>query len=106
MATFRHRDVYKRQDYEGALIFVSHDRYFVDKFATRVWELEDAHIRDFLCGYQKYRAIKEKESIAAQAQNVPERRERKEKPKPATPNLSLIHICSASSISSSGWRTA
>ena len=65
------------EDYEGALIFVSHDRYFVDKFATRVWELEDAHIRDFLCGYQKYRAIKEKESIAAQAQNVPERRERK-----------------------------
>ena len=28
------------EDYEGALIFVSHDRYFVDKFATRVWELE------------------------------------------------------------------
>ena len=78
------------EDYEGALIFVSHDRYFVDKFATRVWELENAHIRDFLCGYQKYRAIKEKESIAAQAQNVPERRERKEKPKPATPNSKAV----------------
>lgn len=78
------------EDYEGALIFVSHDRYFVDKFATRVWELEDAHIRDFLCGYQKYRAIKEKESIAAQAQNVPERRERKEKPKPTTPNSKAV----------------
>lgn len=28
------------EDYEGTLIFVSHDRYFVNKFATRIWELE------------------------------------------------------------------
>ena len=34
-------------EYEGTLLFVSHDRYFVDKFATRVWELEGGVIRDF-----------------------------------------------------------
>ena len=68
------------EDYEGTLIFVSHDRYFVNKFATRIWELENGHIRDFPCGYEKYRSIKEKEAIAAPAPEKP-KKERKEKPK-------------------------
>lgn len=50
------------EEYEGTLLFVSHDRYFVDKFATRIWELQNGHIRDFPCGYQKYRAILEHEA--------------------------------------------
>ena len=50
------------EEYEGTLIFVSHDRYFVDKFASRIWELEDGKIRDFPCGYAKYRSIKEHET--------------------------------------------
>ena len=50
-------------EYEGTLIFVSHDRYFVNKFATRVWELENGTIRDFPCGYAKYRSIKEHEAV-------------------------------------------
>ncbi len=67
-----HLDVASREwvecaidEYEGTLIFVSHDRYFVDKFATRVWELSDGSIRDFPCGYAKYRSIKEHEAAAA-----------------------------------------
>ena len=59
------------EDYEGTLIFVSHDRYFVNKFATRIWELENGQIRDYLCGYEKYRSIKEKEAIAAPAPEKP-----------------------------------
>ena len=71
------------EDYEGTLIFVSHDRYFVNKFATRIWELENGHIRDFPCGYEKYRSIKEKEAIAAPA---PENaRTPSQKPRPAAP---------------------
>ena len=68
------------EDYEGMLIFVSHDRYFVNKFATRIWELENGQIRDYLCGYEKYRSIKEKEAIAAPAPEKP-KKEHKEKPK-------------------------
>ena len=68
------------EDYEGTLIFVSHDRYFVDRFATRIWELENGTIRDFPCGYQKYRSIKAHEAMAQQAQR-PEKKEHKEKPK-------------------------
>ncbi len=67
-------------EYEGTLLFVSHDRYFVDRFATRVWELEDGAIRDFKCPYAKYRSIKEHEAALKQPAAV-EKKEKKEKPK-------------------------
>ena len=68
------------EEYEGALIFVSHDRYFVNKFATRIWELENGHIRDYPCGYEKYRSIRSFERIQAAAPPAKEKREKKEKP--------------------------
>ena len=68
------------EEYEGALIFVSHDRYFVNKFATRIWELENGHIRDYPCGYEKYRSIRSFERIQAAAPAAKEKREKKEKP--------------------------
>ena len=68
------------EEYEGALIFVSHDRYFVNKFATRIWELESGHIRDYPCGYEKYRSIRSFERIQAAAPAAKEKREKKEKP--------------------------
>jgi len=67
-------------EYEGTLLFVSHDRYFVDRFATRVWELEEGGIRDFKCSYAKYRSIKEHEAAQKQPAAV-EKKEKKEKPK-------------------------
>ena len=67
-------------EYEGTLLFVSHDRYFVDRFATRVWELEDGVIRDYKCSYAKYRAIKEHEAAQKQPAAA-EKKEKKEKPK-------------------------
>ena len=68
------------EEYEGALLFVTHDRYFANRFATRVWELEDGRIRDFPCGYEKYRAIKAHEAAARQTAPV-EKKEKREKPK-------------------------
>ena len=67
-------------EYEGTLLFVSHDRYFVDRFATRVWELEDGVIRDYKCSYAKYRAIKEHEAAQKQPAAA-EKKEKKETPK-------------------------
>ena len=52
------------EEFEGVLLFVSHDRYFIEKFAERIWLLEDGGIRDFRCGYQKYRSILEHEAAA------------------------------------------
>ena len=66
------------EEYEGTLIFVSHDRYFVDKFATRIWEMHDGGIRDFPCGYAKYRSILEHEAI--QRVHTPVKKEKPPKP--------------------------
>ncbi len=52
------------EEFEGVLLFVSHDRYFIEKFAERIWLLENGTIRDFRCGYQKYRSILEHEAMA------------------------------------------
>jgi ATPase subunit of ABC transporter with duplicated ATPase domains len=46
------------REYKGTLLFVSHDRYFTDEFATRIWELEDGKFTDYDCAYAQYRAIK------------------------------------------------
>ncbi len=35
------------ESYEGNLLFVSHDRYFINRFATRIWMLENGQIIDF-----------------------------------------------------------
>ena len=71
------------EEFEGVLLFVSHDRYFIEKFAERIWLLEDGTIRDFRCGYQKYRAILEHEAAARQTVKQPPR-EKKEKPRGGT----------------------
>ena len=52
--------------YEGALLFVSHDRYFINRFATRVWELENGIITDYPVPFQRYREIKERQKALAQ----------------------------------------
>ena len=71
------------EEFEGVLLFVSHDRYFIEKFAERIWLLEDGTIRDFPCGYQKYRSILEHEAAAKPA--VPTApKPKKEKPKGGT----------------------
>ena len=53
------------EDYQGALLFVSHDRYFIDKFANRIWTLENGHIQDYRGDYQAYQAMRERLLIAA-----------------------------------------
>jgi ATPase subunit of ABC transporter with duplicated ATPase domains len=51
-------------EFEGALLFVSHDRYFIRRFADRVWEIEDGNFRDWPCGYERYRKLKAMEQAA------------------------------------------
>ena len=71
------------EEFEGVLLFVSHDRYFIEKFAERIWLLEDGGIRDFACGYKKYRSILEHEAAAKPAA-VTAPKPKKEKPKGGT----------------------
>ena len=71
------------EEFEGVLLFVSHDRYFIEKFAERIWLLEDGKVRDFKCGYQKYRSILDHESML-KVPVVVEHKPKKEKPKGGT----------------------
>ncbi len=41
--------------FDGTVIFVTHDRYFVDRLATELWVLKDAEIEGYLGGYSEYR---------------------------------------------------
>jgi ATPase subunit of ABC transporter with duplicated ATPase domains len=44
--------------YDETLIFISHDRYFINRFATRIWELENGVFTDFEGTYEKYAEYK------------------------------------------------
>lgn len=46
-------------DYEGTVIAVSHDRYFLNKIATRIFELNENGITEFIGGYDYYQEKKE-----------------------------------------------
>jgi ATP-binding cassette subfamily F protein 3 len=37
--------------YDGTLLFVSHDRFFIDRVATRVWAIEDGRLAQYLGNY-------------------------------------------------------
>ena len=53
------------KDFGGTVIFVSHDRGFIESLATRVLELTPCHSREFPGSYQYYMEQLEKESLAA-----------------------------------------
>ena len=42
------------QNYDGTVVFVSHDRYFIDKLATRVFEIGDGRVEVFPGNYEDY----------------------------------------------------
>ena len=41
-------------DFEGTLLFVSHDRYFIDRLATKVWAVEQGELRAYVGNYSEY----------------------------------------------------
>jgi ATP-binding cassette, subfamily F, member 3 len=43
-------------EYRGTIFFISHDRYFLRKLATRIVELENKKLTNYLGGYDYYRA--------------------------------------------------
>ena len=51
--------------YRGALLIVSHDRYFLDRLVNKVWEIENTRFYTYKGNYTKYVALKE-ERVARQ----------------------------------------
>jgi len=69
-----HLDIHSREtletmlsDFDGTILFVSHDRFFMDRIATKLWIVEDESITTAIGNYSEYqRAIgrRQNETIA------------------------------------------
>lgn len=53
------------REYEHAIVFVSHDRFFLDQVTDVVYELEDRSLRRYPGNYTQYREQKQKDIVAA-----------------------------------------
>ena len=70
------------ESYEGALLFVSHDRYFINRFATRIWEIADGTITDYPMGFTQYRELKAREEAERQSAPAGKREKGPQQEKP------------------------
>ncbi|MGG9971736.1 ribosomal protection-like ABC-F family protein [Ferruginibacter sp. SUN002] len=55
-------------NYEGSLVFVSHDRHFVSKIANKIWEIEDHKIVEFKGTYAEWEEWKARREAAKKAE--------------------------------------
>ncbi|MBE8720967.1 ABC-F family ATP-binding cassette domain-containing protein [Sphingobacterium pedocola] len=81
------------QQYEGTLIVVSHDRYFLDNVANKIWFIEDKEIKEYPGTYQEYEEWNAKRDI--KPSNKTEKKVVKEEPKkqkivPSEDNTKLL----------------
>jgi len=59
--------------YPGALLLVTHDRYFLDRVTTRILEIDRQAVRSFAGSYQYY--VRRKDEIEAERANAAQKRE-------------------------------
>ncbi|MGJ1263969.1 ABC-F family ATP-binding cassette domain-containing protein [Sphingobacterium spiritivorum] len=82
------------QQYEGTLIVVSHDRYFLDHVANKIWFIEDKEIKEYPGTYQEYEEWNAKR-ILNPAEKKPEKKvvaeqQKKAKPAPTEDKFKII----------------
>ncbi|WP_404809790.1 ATP-binding cassette domain-containing protein [Methylobacillus caricis] len=53
-------------DFKGSVLFITHDRRFLDRLATRIVELDRGHLTDFIGNYANY-VVKKEELLAVEA---------------------------------------
>ena len=49
--------------FAGAFVVVSHDRYFLDRTVTQVWEVDHGKLQSFPGNYSKYRTLKAEQTL-------------------------------------------
>lgn len=57
------------KSYEGTLIFVSHNRYFIEKLANKVWWIQDEDVREYPGTYKEYLFKLENEGFTTETRN-------------------------------------
>ena len=69
--------------YEGTMILVSHDRYFVSKTANKIWEIVDGEIKEFKGGYEEWAEWKQRMAKPASASSNKSKQKSAPAPAPA-----------------------
>jgi len=73
-------------EYTGTVVFVSHDRYFIDKLATRVFEVGSGRVEIFPGNYEDYLWRKQGgQRVAPTLDDVPDVNRRRAEPSPVVP---------------------
>ena len=57
------------KDFEGTVLFVSHDRYFIQQIATGILEFGENEVKQYQCGYEEYLALKGRAGVVAKSGN-------------------------------------
>ena len=70
-------------EYEEALLFVSHDRYFIQKFASRIWAIEAGNIIDFRGDFNAFHEYRRRMQSLQQTAKAIEKKEKQPKKKNA-----------------------
>ncbi|HWG20945.1 MAG TPA: ABC-F family ATP-binding cassette domain-containing protein [Terracidiphilus sp.] len=74
--------------FSGTVVFVSHDRYFIDRLATRVLEVENGTVNTYEGNYEDY--LRKKEQMAAGAAEIPEEAPVAAKEKPRETGITIV----------------
>src|SRR6201986_3610111 len=82
------------QQFEGTFIVVSHDRYFLDNIANKIWFIEDQKIKQYPGTYAEFDVWNSKRKLdpkaAAAAPPPPPKKEEKKEPVAAKPNENKV----------------
>jgi ATP-binding cassette subfamily F protein 3 len=73
------------QKYEGTLVLVSHDRYFISRLANKIWEIEDQKIREFKGSYQEWEDWRARRAAALKSSDSESAIKKEPKPKEQKP---------------------
>ena len=92
-----HLDIYSKEvlenalaDYPGTILFVSHDRYFLNKIASRVLELSPDGVTNYLGNYDYY--VEKKQELAELAAEQAAQPAKKRASAPAQPDKSAYEL--------------
>jgi ATP-binding cassette subfamily F protein 3 len=77
------------QDFDGTILFVSHDRYFIDALATQIWAVDNAQLRVYTGNYsacmEQLREERAEAEIEARADDQKRSKQRAKREQQATP---------------------
>lgn len=80
------------QQYEGTFIVVSHDRYFLDNIANKIWFIENKEIKEYPGTYQEFEEWNSKRTIKPETkeEKKPKAEPKKEKVQPTEDTKKII----------------